>query len=620
MASLMPQGKQAYTDSAGNPLAGGKLYTYAAGTDTPLATYSDEAGATPNTNPVVLDARGEATVFWSAAPYKIVLKDSADVTLWTQDDVYVRGRVTVTGGSTPRTLEDHLATLPDAKITATGSTTARSLQDRAADTINVKDYGCTGDGSTDDGPSIQAALDDAAANSKGVFFPAGTYRTAQALTLSHAIGIVIYGENSRNTKITCDLAAGATGLTMHNCGWVTWRDIAWEGSDSNALLSLWDVEVDSTHGSDQLSTSMRVENVRLLGGDAYAEYGVRYVLASGSAAVQNDLSAWTKVIFQKFRRAAFYTDHANSKQHAFRDCQISYMGRGTPGAADGWDDYAADEGYGLWIHNGSFKWHDGYVGVVKGSAFYADTLSTEGAAVYGVSIESCARIFEFTGTSSEPAPVRLEGIRYSAAHLTTAGSRAELDSLAVKVGNAVVMTIRGNRFGSSGQASHPKISLTNANPSYVEIVGNEWESTGADAVADMIAYPAATEAEVHGNTYKTAAGARTLLQERRLEGVKAIEWTASAGNRGNNLRGTVTVTGAATSGEVLFATLGGNEPDTSYYVAISGAHTIVNGGGAIPTGAYRVVKVTKGTTKVIIDVEAAPGADNSVSFDWIMVR
>ena len=67
MASLMPRGKQAYFDNAGDPLAGGRLYTYAAGTSTPLATYSDQAGAVPNTNPVVLDARGEATVFWGAA-------------------------------------------------------------------------------------------------------------------------------------------------------------------------------------------------------------------------------------------------------------------------------------------------------------------------------------------------------------------------------------------------------------------------------------------------------------------------------------------------------------------------------------------------------------------------
>jgi len=88
MASLMPPGKQQYFAASGAPLAGGKLYTYAAGTSSPLSTYSDKAGVTPNTNPVILDARGEASVFWGPAGYKAVLKDANDVLIWTQDNLY----------------------------------------------------------------------------------------------------------------------------------------------------------------------------------------------------------------------------------------------------------------------------------------------------------------------------------------------------------------------------------------------------------------------------------------------------------------------------------------------------------------------------------------------------
>lgn len=86
MATLLPPGKQSYSDSAGLPLAGGKLYTYESGTTTPKATYSDAAGTVPNTNPVVLDARGEAVVFCFGS-YTLVLKTAADVTVWTVDGV-----------------------------------------------------------------------------------------------------------------------------------------------------------------------------------------------------------------------------------------------------------------------------------------------------------------------------------------------------------------------------------------------------------------------------------------------------------------------------------------------------------------------------------------------------
>lgn len=85
-ATLMPEGKQSFSNSSGAPLVGGKLYTYDAGTSTPRPTYQDAAGVTPNANPIILDARGEATVFWNGV-YKVILKDASDVTIWTVDNV-----------------------------------------------------------------------------------------------------------------------------------------------------------------------------------------------------------------------------------------------------------------------------------------------------------------------------------------------------------------------------------------------------------------------------------------------------------------------------------------------------------------------------------------------------
>jgi len=110
MASLMPPGKQQYFAADGSPLAGGKLYTYAAGTSTPQVTYSDKFESIPNTNPVILDSRGEASIFWGQDGYKAVLKDAADSIIWTVDKLYAvqdttsmvfpQEVITATGGQT----------------------------------------------------------------------------------------------------------------------------------------------------------------------------------------------------------------------------------------------------------------------------------------------------------------------------------------------------------------------------------------------------------------------------------------------------------------------------------------------------------------------------------------
>jgi hypothetical protein len=87
MPVIFTAGRFAADDDAGAPLVGGLLYTYASGTTTPKATYTSAALSTPNTNPVVLDARGEAQVWLGVGQYTMVLKTPAGVTITTTDGI-----------------------------------------------------------------------------------------------------------------------------------------------------------------------------------------------------------------------------------------------------------------------------------------------------------------------------------------------------------------------------------------------------------------------------------------------------------------------------------------------------------------------------------------------------
>jgi hypothetical protein len=85
--TLCPYARLQFSDANGIPLAGGFVFSYQAGTSTPLATYADGLGAAANPNPTVLDAAGSASIWLGAAAYKIVLQDLNGVTQWTQDNV-----------------------------------------------------------------------------------------------------------------------------------------------------------------------------------------------------------------------------------------------------------------------------------------------------------------------------------------------------------------------------------------------------------------------------------------------------------------------------------------------------------------------------------------------------
>ena len=93
--ALAPLPRLRFVDNNGNALSGGKLFTYVAGSSpsTKQATYVDSTGATPNTNPIILDSRGEANVWLDTSKkYKFTLAPKTDTdpptnSFWTVDNI-----------------------------------------------------------------------------------------------------------------------------------------------------------------------------------------------------------------------------------------------------------------------------------------------------------------------------------------------------------------------------------------------------------------------------------------------------------------------------------------------------------------------------------------------------
>jgi hypothetical protein len=172
-------------DANGAPLVGGKLYTYAAGTTTPQVTYTDFGGGTANANPVILDSRGEASVWLGTALYKMALYSATDVLIWTVDNIsafVTLAQLAASGGSN----------LVGFLQAGTGAV-ATTVQAKLRESVSVKDFGAVGNGVANDTAAIQAA---ATSLTQGqiLYFPAGQYLIGQIIFDGKSnIGVSAYG-------------------------------------------------------------------------------------------------------------------------------------------------------------------------------------------------------------------------------------------------------------------------------------------------------------------------------------------------------------------------------------------------------------------------------------------
>lgn len=185
-----------FFDNFGNPLSGGLIYTYSAGTTTPLATFTTINGNIQHSNPIVLDSSGrvpEEVWITVGYGYKFVFKDANGVLIRTYDNIpsnapspfandassvaYEQG-YTVTAGDFVVGDSYMITSLGNTNFMAIGASAnelgihftatgvgsgtgqaefSRSVQTKLRETVSVGDFGAVGDSVTDDTLAIRAA-------------------------------------------------------------------------------------------------------------------------------------------------------------------------------------------------------------------------------------------------------------------------------------------------------------------------------------------------------------------------------------------------------------------------------------------------------------------------------
>ena len=294
-----------FFDNNGNPLAGGLIYTYAAGTTTPIATFTSNSGATANSNPIVLDSAGRTPAqIWltEGNSYKFVLETSLGVAIKTDDNIFASYQLAVDVGIT-------------VGLGAGGVSTNIAVGDTALDAnttgANNTAVGFNALTSNTDGVQNTAvgsqALD---ANTGGDYNTAVGYDAlSAATTVNYNTGIGYRALNATvtgagNTAVGSDALLLTTGANNTAIGYAAGNSLT---SGSNNTIIGYDADASSATVSNEVTignssvTSLRVPGLTLTAGAKWINNGTQTVAAlvaagtagAGARAVVTDANATT---------------------------------------------------------------------------------------------------------------------------------------------------------------------------------------------------------------------------------------------------------------------------------------------------------------------------------------
>jgi hypothetical protein len=141
----------------GLPLSGGRLYSYQAGSSTPLATYTTVSGTIANANPIILGTDGRTpNEVWLTYGYnyKFILQDAVGGTIATYDDIYgILGTIPAASSTLPTGMillwSGSIGSIPAGYLLCDGTNSTPDLRNRfiigAGSTYSVNQTGGSAD-------------------------------------------------------------------------------------------------------------------------------------------------------------------------------------------------------------------------------------------------------------------------------------------------------------------------------------------------------------------------------------------------------------------------------------------------------------------------------------------
>lgn len=179
---LIQNGKQAFSDANGRPLVNGKVFLYVPATSTLKDTWQDAAQVALNTNPVILDARGEASIY-GVGPYRQVLMDKDENLIWDQ-------LVTDPSGTAQTSIDGFKTDLANNTDPAKGAALVgyknRTVAGRLSETSSLRDTaGVVGGGGGDNLTPVNSAL--ASAVGRALFIDDDLFRVSARPTNNRGI-------------------------------------------------------------------------------------------------------------------------------------------------------------------------------------------------------------------------------------------------------------------------------------------------------------------------------------------------------------------------------------------------------------------------------------------------